>query len=50
MAEFSSGDWFFIVFILLVIHGVMQLISIARRRSGLFARCSVLRRLQFQQG
>jgi hypothetical protein len=32
MMEFSSGDWCFIVFILLVIHGVMQLLSIARRR------------------
>jgi hypothetical protein len=32
MVDFSSGDWCFIVFILLVIHGVMQLISIARRR------------------
>jgi hypothetical protein len=34
VAEFSSGDWFFVVFILLVIHGVMQLISKARRRKA----------------
>jgi len=34
MAEFSPGDWFFVVFILLVIHGVMQLISMARRRKS----------------
>lgn len=34
MSDFSSGDWLFVGFILLVIHGIMGLLSWVRRRKS----------------
>jgi hypothetical protein len=34
MPDFSVGDWCFIGFILVVIHGIMQGLSMLRRRKS----------------